>query len=313
MYCLKKMSYPNNRLIWMDTVLLELRRKGFRTIAWRNPSTFDGKVLLVWPNPKTSPYILTPWLKGRTPDPASEQDMYVCAQALARFHRTGQSVNIPSSGAMNLLGKWPNLIQSRMAALKRHILRAKTNSAPSGMDVILCKYSEELLHRAEQALKTFRQSDYDKLCANAKRTGAYLCHADSGPKNFVMTSEGPSLIDFETLRIDLRVYDLYRLIRLAGKKNGWDFSIAQAVLNGYNSVSKLEPFEYELLGAWLGFPQKAYKTLTRYELAGAAERAELSKKLEKVLIDEQRIPVLLRQLSDYAAGGESNAPMDLDQ
>lgn len=312
-YCLKKMSYPRNRLKWMDTVLLGLRRKGFRSFAWRDPRTLAGKTLLVRPGPRSSPYILTPWLQGRSPDPTSQHDMYVCGQALARFHRAGQTVKIPSDGAENLLGQWPKLIQLRFASLERHIGKAKKSRHPSKMDDLLRKHGDHVLQRAARALKTFRKREYYRLCERAKRKGAVLCHADSGPKNFVITSKGLSLIDFESLRIDLRVYDLFRLIRLASKKNGWNFKYARAALNGYRTVAELEPIEYELLGAWLRFPQKPYKTLIKYEKAAEPERTELSNKLEKVMQAEQRIPAMLRQLSVYAARRGTNAGMGDDQ
>lgn len=302
-YCLKKMSYPSRRLKWMDGVLLALRRKGMRTFAWRDPRTEAGKTLLVRPNPQSSPYILTPWLRGRSPDPTSEQDMYACGQALARFHRAGAAIDIPSRGAENLLGQWPKLVQARKAFLERRILQAKNSRSPSKMDALLRTHGDHVLQRAAQTLQTFRKSDYFKLCKSAKRNRAFLCHADSGPKNFVITNDGPALIDFESLRIDLRVYDLYRLIRLAGKKNGWSFPIARAALDGYRSVAGLKPIEYELLAAWLGFPQKTFRTLVKYGRARKSERAGLSNKLERVLQNEQRIPAMLRQLSDYAARG----------
>jgi CotS family spore coat protein len=312
-YCLKRMGYPKNRLIWMDTVLLELRRKGFQTFAWRDPKSHAGKILLVRPDSKSKPYILTPWLHGRTPSPTSDQDMYVCAQTLARFHRTGQSVQIPTNGAENLLGQWPELIKIRTASLERRINKAKSRRKASKLDDLLCEHGNNLIKRAKQALQTFNKIDYYELCEYANNNGAVLCHADSGPKNFVITEEGPSLIDFESLRIDLRIYDLFRLIRLASKKNRWKFSIARAVLDGYRSISELEPVEYDLLAAWLSFPQKVYRMLTRYERAEELERDDLAKKLEKELKVEQPISALLRQLSNYAARSGDDAALGNDQ
>jgi CotS family spore coat protein len=309
-HCLKKMGYPKDRLVWMDTVLCGIRRKGFRTIAWRDPASSVGKILYVRPNAGASPYILTPWLKGRIPSPKVKEDMYACSQALARFHLAGRSVNIPAKGAENLLGRWPVMIRERKVVLERQIGLAKRQSRPSPIDDLLRKHGDGLLQRASQALRTFKKREYFELCERSKRKGAVLCHADSGPKNFILTKQGPSLIDFESLRLDLRMYDLYRMIRLTGKKNRWDFTLSQAILDGYRSVSKLEPFEYELLAAWLLFPQKAFRTLNKYAQAGAAEREELEKKLEKAIKFEQGIPELLRKLSDYATRGEGHADMD---
>lgn len=59
-FCLKKMGYPIMRIQWMDSILLDLRSKGFDAIAWRNPKSQAGRLLAARPHIKASPYILTP-------------------------------------------------------------------------------------------------------------------------------------------------------------------------------------------------------------------------------------------------------------
>ncbi|MED4585453.1 CotS family spore coat protein [Brevibacillus choshinensis] len=299
-HCLKRMGYPLDYLNWMDSALNDLRRQGFNSFAWRDPQTPHGKILFEKSNASDSPYILTPWLPGRHPDPTSSEDMIAVAKALSYFHLAGRAVRVSKKGEQNLLGKWPSRLKASFEVLQREVDKAKYGKGESELDLILREHGDQLVERANKALEILKKSDYQATCKKAEREGT-LCHGDSGPKNFVITAEGPSLIDFETLRIDLRVYDLFRLIRLASKKNGWDFSIAQTIVDSYCTVSELTSDEYGLLSVWLQFPGKACRILTRYERAtGSKEKSEFIRKLKKAMRVEEKISPFLQKLTEYA-------------
>lgn len=301
-YCLKKMSYSLRRLRWMDLVLRRIRRKGFSNIAWRNPLEQKGKHLYARQPLGGTPYILTPWIKGRPPSPASQKDIKACAATLARFHLAGRKAFLPRSGALNMLRKWPSLLQAREALLKKQIKKAKRNGHGSPMDRLLQLHGDSLLQSSQEALRLLRRSDYKAVCKKAAKTGA-LCHGDSGPKNFVLTSSGTYMIDFETLRFDLRAYDLFRMIRLSCKNKGWKLSTARTVLDGYQSVSKLERSDIELVKVWLQFPNKTFKLLSRYDRAKAKGKRKIEQSLKKVIADERHINSFLQKLGQYVQKG----------
>ncbi|KIL40950.1 hypothetical protein SD70_09940 [Gordoniibacillus kamchatkensis] len=298
-YCLKKMRYAPSRLRWMDRVLRRLRKRGFPAIAWRNPRGAAGHPLFALPTPRSSPFILTPWIVGKQPSPASKADLKACAQALATFHIAGRKAASPAAGAYCVLGKWPSKLRSHEAFLQRQIRRARQNRLAMPLNKVLQKYGPELLDRAERAMGLLKGSDYKSLCRKAAANGT-LCHGDSGPKNFVITSQGVYLIDFETLRIDLPVYDLYRMIRLSCKNKGWQFDTARAILDGYESVSKLRRADYDMLKAWLLFPHKAVKLLRHCSRLGEAGQRRIAQTLRSVIADERKLAPLLDKLDSYA-------------
>ncbi|WP_051330921.1 phosphotransferase [Aneurinibacillus terranovensis] len=154
------------------------------------------------------------------------------------------------------------------------------------------------MKRAETALNVLNETNYPSFCRKAAKKGT-LCHGDSGPKNFVLTNQGNYLIDFETLRVELRIYDLFRLIRLTCKREGWGFINARAILDGYQTVSKLASIEYDLLKIWLQFPYKACKLLASYEKAGQKRRRLIEHKLEKSLKNERYISGFLKDFDNY--------------
>jgi CotS family spore coat protein len=300
--CIKRMRYSSARLRWIDRSLLRLRQVGFSTIAWRDPGIPYGRKLYVRASGERHPYIATPWLSGRNPDPANERDLAECAKALARFHLVGKKVNVCSRGRHDALFTWPQILRMRSRRLTRHLMRAKRKVSASSLNAVLSQHGSWLQSRSEQALDILAASPYRALCRQAAKHGS-LCHGDSGPKNFVLTEQGAALIDFETLRVDLRVYDLFRLIRLACRHREWPFSSARTILGAYNSVSKLRPAEYDLLEVWLRFPHKVTRLLAQYDRTRQqGKRRAIVHKMEEAIRDEQNLDRFLEELRMYARG-----------
>jgi CotS family spore coat protein len=299
-HCLKRMRYSRARIRWMDGAMKQLRQQGFNAIAWRDPTSRVGKRLIVKPTGEF-PYILTPWLSGHEPHPQSPRDLAACAQLLARFHRAGRWIDTDNKGALQAVGTWPKLFRTRTKRIAAYTKRAMLHECTPSLNTLLRRHGDQLLERCNAAERRLLESDYASLC---KHDGPHvtLCHGDSGPRNFVLTDQGPALIDFETLRHDLRVYDLYRMIRLACRDRGWPIASARAVLDGYQTVSKLDLGEIELLSLWFLFPHKPARILAQYDRAATSRRDALVRKLEKTLEDEANLPAFLQDLYEYAVG-----------
>jgi CotS family spore coat protein len=197
-----------------------------------------------------------------------------------------------------MLGRWPKMLNSKAHLLLKYIQKSNKNESSPALTQLFQIHGAWLLDRADKALKLLDETNYSSFCWEAAKKGV-LCHGDSGPKNFVLTSKGHYLIDFETLRIDLRIYDLFRLIRLSCKSKGWDFVKARSILEGYQTVSKLAPIEYDLLKVWLEFPYKACKLLSSYGNANQKHSRLLEYKLETIIKDEQHITDFLHHFDIY--------------
>lgn len=116
----------------------------------------------------------------------------------------------------------------------------------------------------------------------------------------IHTGNGMYFIDFETLRLDLRAYDLYRLIYNSCQDNGWDFSIIKSILDGYQQISKLTDDDYQMLKIWLRYPRGICKLLVHYEQKTLPEKYLVERDFLKRLIDERKRELVLRQLDNYA-------------
>ncbi|WP_143151537.1 MULTISPECIES: hypothetical protein [unclassified Paenibacillus] len=115
-----------------------------------------------------------------------------------------------------------------------------------------------------------------------------------------INSKGVHLIDFETLRLDLRAYDLYRVIYNSCKDHKWNFAIARSFLDGYQSVSKLDRNDFHFLKAWLRFPQTMYLLLRTFKHPRANDKTAAERGFHRALLDERKILPFLKQLDQYS-------------
>lgn len=298
MYCLKRMPCSVSRLQWIDRTLLRVKKGGYPRIAWRKSLTQEGKRLFVRAHSKAI-YILTPWIQGRWPAARSRKDMRACGIALAKFHNAGRRVIFFKAGSSNMMGSWPRILGRQHNFLKNQVSIANKNGRHRHIDYLLKQYGHEILGYSKAAHQRLINSNYKTICSTS-RSRVTLCHGDGGPTNFIINSSGTHLIDFETLRFDLRAYDLYRVLYNSCKDHNWNFAIARSILDGYQSVSKLNQEDFALLKVWLRFPQTTYLLLRKFRHRGPRNNTTSEKEFLRALKDERRIGLFLKLLDKYA-------------
>jgi CotS family spore coat protein len=296
-YSLKRMPVSPKVLRWMDRSLHSISANGFNRLAWRRRHTKAGRRLLVKAGGRS--YILTPWISGRWAKPRSARDMRACGAALGHFHKAGGRNRRLKPGAVNRVGKWPSELRAKHLMISKLVLKsARKKHNLHGMDRLLRRHGREILRYSRQARRLLNIRGYRKACRN--RRLIRLCHGDGGPSNFIRNAKGMHLIDFETLRVDLRAYDLYRVIYNSCKDHAWRFSIARQILDGYQSVTKLSKADYAMLSTLLRFPRTTSLLLNRYRLFNIRGRKRLAKPFTRALRAERRMAVFIRKLRRYA-------------
>lgn len=300
-YVLKPMPYPVPQIRWIDRTLIKVRKNGFHRIAWRNPNKGERAADCFRFNSVLN-YIVNPWVKGRLASPRSLKDMRACGIALAQFHQAGHRTAIPQKGRINALGSWTQEFQSLHKRLQIQVRKGKQGKYRNSIDTLLQKHGQELLAYSYQAQQLLRSSPYKQACARAKKT-LPLCHGDGGPTNFILSNGKATLIDFETLKVDLRAYDLYRLLYNSCKENSWRMSTARALLDGYQSVVKLNQIDFKLAKIWLRFPRTTYLMLKAYPIAAKQDKKEIIRDLPKAIAAERKITSFLKKLDSYSRNG----------
>jgi len=291
-FSLKRMPQRVGRLKWIDRILLRIRRNG-SLVAWRNPKTPEGRKPYVTSR-KGGHYVLSPWISGRKPSPRSLSDMRRCGVALARFHKAGRA-GIKGKIAYSEIGSWYSTLRYREGYIRNKIVKARRNGFRLAISRYIKQHGSEILGYSNRAKALLQSSGYRKYRRNPRKNGV-LCHGDGGPSNFILNNKGTYLIDFETVHVDLRAYDLYRVIYNSCKDYKWNFAIASAILDGYRRVSKLHKSDFKLLRAWLRFPLSTYLVLSPFKRIPFTKR-----RLRWAIDSERRIGPFLKKLDKYAA------------
>lgn len=298
-YSMKRMPVSLKNLRWMDRSLRTLRKQGFKRMAWRRVRSKHGRKLFVRMSRGGRPYILVPWISGRWPSEKSTRDMRACGVLLAQFHKAGRRVRLRGPGAVNKVGKWPSQfrqIHGMVYRLVKNASNKQTNVRP--MDRLLSEHGQEILMYSRTAQRLLKRRGYKRICR--RRPFVTLCHGDGGPSNFIRNAKGMHLIDFETLRVDLRAYDLYRVIYNSCKDHGWRFSIARRILDGYQSVTKLKRQDFAMIRTLLRFPRTSYLLLNRYRRSGNRGKTLAEKKFLPALAAERGMSGFIMKLDRYA-------------
>lgn len=284
-YSLKRMPMSQAELRWVDRTLQAVRSHGYRQLAWRRPGRPEGRRLSV--SDRKATYVLSPWIGGRQPSPLSKQDMMACGSAIARFHAAGSSM---AGNTRTGQTKWQPEWRMQRRVLQRAYAQSRRGSLSLPVNRLLKRHGSEMLRLADQSGRMLKRA------SSLQRPKAVLCHGDGGPSNFIRNAAGTYLLDFETLQLNHRAYDLFKLIYNSCKDHHWNFSTARAILDGYRRVSKLRKQDYAMLKAWLRFPRTSYMVL----LPGS--RIPRTKgKLQWAVASERKISRFLQQLDRYAA------------
>lgn len=216
-------------------MLMHVQRSG-PLLAWRNPQNPEGRKPHAI-SQKGEFFVLTPWISGREPSPLSLTDMRACGIALARFHKAGQNA-LKGDISHSQIGMWYSTLHSRQQYIQKRLQKQKQIALvcllvdlSNGMDQRFCVMQTKRKHCCEAADMSLTDKVPEKWS---------LVSWGWGPSNFILNENGTYLIDFETLHVDLRAYDLYRVIYNSCKDYRWDFSIAKAILDGYREVAKLK-------------------------------------------------------------------------
>jgi len=299
-FCLKEIDRRSNRALALEGVLAHLEAKGFTKTA-RAHGTKDGRLISQAVGGRN--FILTDWLVGRKPSfRTSDDDIAAAAVTLAEFHQASKGYTPPPGGKLrNRLNKWPIRFSSRLRQLVD--LREQLEHKPllDNFDRIFVEYYPWIRERAEDGCCILAESEYDSL-VKAAREARSFCHGDVAERNFVVTlQDGCCLIDLDLVRRDIRIADIYKLLRDVLKKRSWKFPSAKLVLDSYSSVVPLGVEELTVLYAMLAYPHKIIHLILRYYVkrGGKSSSWPARKFITKLQSLGEQQPVVDQFLQDF--------------
>ena len=144
----------------------------------------------------------------------------------------------------------------------RDMVRKK--NIKNDFDMLYIQSMEFYKEIGKKALETLKESDYYELCMYAENEKSF-CHHDFTYHNIILNDNmDVHVIDFDYCKRELRTFDLSNFMTKVLKRVDWNMDFAVAIVDTYNSVSKLKDEEYKVLFAYLEFPQRFWRLANRY-------------------------------------------------
>lgn len=252
-YCLKKIYYNEDKLLFMYSVLEWLHRANFNV-----PKLLKSKNNNIFVNVNGLIFILTPWIPGTKCDLDNIDHLSKASKNLALLHQNTKEF-VPIEGSFIKKG-YDNLYIS----INKHFnnLLTSFNSANKRKDtfskIFLASFDENI-ELAKFALHVSSTINFDNLSRS-------ICHGDYVNKNLLLTSKGISMIDFDKCSYDYSMTDVSYFLRRLLKRNDtkWNFEIAKNIILSYNKIHKLTDDDLKYIMVYLAFPQKYWRISRDY-------------------------------------------------
>lgn len=259
--CLKRINYGPQKLLFVYGAKEHLIKNGFKNVDEYFINIEGEPYALV----NEDLYTLSEWLGGRECDFHNIEEVRLAAKTLASMHEASKGYEPPENSKLKSdLGRWNHLMEKRVKSLDkmRDMLRKKNNK--SDFDMIYMKSMEFYKEMGKKALNTLNESSYYELCALAEKEKSF-CHHDFTYHNIILNEKNDVyIIDFDFCKREVRTFDIANFMIKVLKRVDWDISFAEAIIESYNSVSKLSSEEYKVLYAFLQFPQRYWRLANRY-------------------------------------------------
>ena len=253
-YCLKKVYYNKNDLLYVYSAIEWLYRNNIR-VPKLLPTTDNNRFVSY----EDMLFILTPWIQGEKCSFDNIEHVILSVKKLSTVHSISRDFK-PILGSslkegfddyyISTLKHFQDLLQASNEAFKYKDTFSRQFISSFDTNLRLAKISLDISNKI----------DNDNLSKS-------LCHGDYVNKNLIFPSDlDPWIIDFDKCKIDYCAKDLaYFMRRLLKRENTkWDIDLALSVLEAYNKSSPLTDSDLRYLISYICFPQKYWKISRDY-------------------------------------------------
>lgn len=253
-YCLKKVYFPKNELLFVYSSIEWMHRYNIK-VPRILPTLTNNRFV----NYENMLFILTPWIEGCKCDYDNPIHVTKSIKTLSLMHQHSSKF-FPILGSGNR-EKFDNIYDTTEKRFNQ--LLESSNLAFRYKDKFSKYFSSHFnsnLNTAKKILALSCTIDHNNLQKN-------LCHLDYVNKNIILDNNNNVwVIDFDKCRIDYRVHDIgYSLRRYLRRDNtNWDIKKAIDCIETYENINPLNLDEHKYILCYIGFPQKFWKISRDY-------------------------------------------------
>lgn len=253
-YCLKKVYYSKEDLLFIYSVVEWLYRNGINTARFLKST--DNKRFIEYNNML---FIMTPWISGFKYDYDAPNSIPKAASLLGKFHKTTKGF-FPIDGS-SVRCSYSNLYSSlyKHTSQIKYISKKARSINDEFSNIFLDNYVD-YISIANKCLTLSSNINMDNLSRS-------ICHGDYVSKNIIVQDSGElALIDFDKCSYNFCADDIgYYLRRLLKRENTkWDITLTEDFLKEYNKYNLLNADDIAYILSYILFPQKFWRLSRDY-------------------------------------------------
>ncbi|MFZ5942974.1 MAG: CotS family spore coat protein [Bacillota bacterium] len=221
----------------------------------------------LWVKDNQNYYILTNWVKGKTPDYKKQDDLTKLTQGIAKLHLAAKDYRAEDLEKGNgNLGLWPLNTRRKQGLLLEYKYEAENNNSESFAKLYL-KHFQKFFDLYEDVAETFENKIYQQWVDKVKQNPC-LCVNGFAPHNFSLGEKGNFwLLHLDNICLDIPARDLRKLIfKSMYIKEDWSPETFSLIMGNYLKVYPLAKDELKILLAELKSPHFFFNITTRFFL-----------------------------------------------
>ncbi|MHC1683469.1 MAG: CotS family spore coat protein [Clostridiaceae bacterium] len=253
-YCLKKVYYSEEELLFIYCAIEWLYRKGILVPKFL-PSK-DGNRFI---NYKGMLFILTPWIMGEKCNYDIDKHIFLSIKNLSKLHKVSKDFYpLPNVKIKTFESKlYPSLYKHFISLLHLNNLAYKIDDSFSKNFCSKFSINETLAKLSTEAAS---EINYDSLSKS-------IIHNDYVNKNLIINQHDQVYaIDFDKCKFGYSIQDLSYCLRRLMKRTSikWSFAVFEKIIDTYEEISPLSYDELLYLYSYLIFPQKFWRISKDY-------------------------------------------------
>ena len=254
---LKKNTSDRKRILFENDARNHLAAKGFPAETFI--PALDGLPYSVL---EDTNYVLTDYFPSSSADLSKEKVLLRCARLLGQFHQTAKGLQSENEvGTGNLIVFY----EKRIREMKKIRSKISQTASPSKVDIIIKENYGYYLERAQKALDTLKNSDYENLWELSAAEKRFVHGAFK--RDSIRISENKKdvrIASFSKCAVDVQLTDLSEYIRRYMKNPEPEFSVIEKILTEYGKESPLRDSDIKVLSGLLTYPYKFMKLLNEH-------------------------------------------------
>ena len=228
-------------------------------------------------------YILKTYFEGNECDIYDSRQCVEAIQLLARLHHCMEGMDI--SGSPLPIYSPSSEYEKHNRELTRVWSYLKKKGQKQVFEMRLLGAMEYFIWQARQVTESWKFFERDR---EAAQTSARLCHGDYQYHNILRCQDGWRIVNFEKLKQDDPIQDVYLFLRKVMEKNNWSIKQGMDILEAYEAIRNPDEYSRQDLYHRFAYPEKFWKIVNFYYNAPKAWIPEKNlEKLEKVIVQEK--------------------------